>query len=498
MSEVRVDFKSDSSQVDKSVSKVKSGIGTIGTAAKGLGATLKSAFLPLFAIGAALGGITAVVGGFKDVIDLGGDIDDLSVSTGVAADQLIVLGTAFEMAGISGDLVGKAILGLNNKLEAPTPKIIETLNQLGINLENIQGMSMSEKFSTISKSIGRLSNETDRAAASSVLFGGALGRGLLPLFAGGGAAIEDATKNVGGLADTLLNYAPAFAKIGDAFDSVIIKSRQLFAAILGENADKLVSIADSFMAIDLTKAGQAMGKMLADVVQIGKVIIESFGAGTLGVTFGNALELGWLNFKPILLTGLEMAANIFSTALIEGMTASFAFLGQLDIVKNLKVLQTALNVKAKMDAGAKEGTSGLSPEEMARKAELEKGFKLNLEPILGPKLPTAEETARAIKRESGPLNVSSVIDTAKGMAAKLSENAAKLKATKGGSLMETLFGSKDFGTTSLQRIGGASGLTGNTLTETRETNNILRRIEQLLGKPTPNTGSSNQYSTFAL
>jgi hypothetical protein len=239
--------------------------------------------------------------------------------------------------------------------------------------------------------------------------------------------------------------------------------------------------------------------MLADVVQIGKVIIESFGAGTLGVTFGNALELGWLNFKPILLTGLEMAANIFSTALIEGMTASFAFLGQLDIVRNLKVLQTALNVKAKMDAGAKEGTSGLSPEEMARKAELEKGFKLNLEPILGPKLPTAEETARAIKRESGPLNISSVIDTAKGMAAKLSENAAKLKATKGGSLMEALFGSRgELPTTSLQRIGGASGLTGGStaLQEQKETNNILRQIKDLLGKEVT-FGPPSAATTFA-
>jgi hypothetical protein len=490
MSEVRVDFKSDTSQVDSSISKIKGGIGTIGTAAKGLGASLKTAFAPLLALGAALGAISAA----KGVIDLGGDLDDLSTSTGIAVDKLVVLQNAFELAGLSGDLVGKAVLGLNNKLEAPTPKIIDTLSKLGLSFQSIENLSMEERFTVVSKAIGGLADQNDRAAASSALFGGALGRGLLPLFVGGASAIDDATRNVGRLGQTMSENAPAFAKIGDALDSVAVKSKQFFAALIGANADKLVEIADAFMGIDLTKAGEQVGQMLNTFIQISKVVIDAFGEGTLGKTFENALRLGWLNFKPVLLSGMEIAAEVFTSALIEGISASFSILGKL-VPESVKTLATANKVITEMNKDSRASRTGLTPEELAEKDALEKGFKLSKEPILGPALPPKEK--KKLEPLLGPAALTTDQKKAVDLFTKMQNKEQQDTKSKTASLMENLFGSGSATGTSLQRIGGASGLTGS-FNEVRETNSILRRIEQILAKqPTQTTQTLTSTAAFA-
>jgi hypothetical protein len=265
MATVPVTFKGDHSSVDKSVNKVKGGIAGISVAARGLGTSLKSAFAPLIAVGAALGGIALLTNGIKGVIDAGGDLDDLSAKTGTAAGELLVLQNAFELAGVSADSVSKAVIGLNNKLEAPTPKIISTLKELGVSLDDLQNMSMAEKFDAISSAIGGIDDVNKRAAVSSTLFGRNLGQALLPLFTNKGAITESA-RAIGGLADTMDKNATTFAKLGDAFDTLGIKSKQFFGAALGANADRLDDVAERFIGSDFTEAGRAFGESIRQVL----------------------------------------------------------------------------------------------------------------------------------------------------------------------------------------------------------------------------------------
>jgi hypothetical protein len=502
MSDVRVDFRSDSSQVDRNISKIKSGLGTIGAAARGVGTALKSAFAPLIAIGAIVGGLAV----FKDVLDMSGDLDDFSKATGASIKELAVLQEAFKLAGASSETLKKAILGLNERLANPSDAVLKTLNDLGLSFQELQGLSMDQKFSVINQAISGFADEATRATFATTLFGKA-GREMLPLFADGGV-IDEAKVSLGGLADTLNTYAPQLAKIGDAFENVAIKAAQFVAAFLGENADRLVEIAEAFIRIDLTKAGQNAGKILRDFIQISEIIVNSFSTGTLGSTLKDALTYGWLNFKPVFFNGMIQAANIFSQTLMKGLEATGLF-------KTAEGLNTAFDILTfggDFFGGARGGETmkpfelsaeetkmldALSKKLMVGKAADNQTEKRNQETFEKARQDAESRRSRATE-QSRSMDVSSAIDTAKAMAAKLAENAAKLKETKGGSLMNMLFGSKDFGTTSLQRIGGASGLTGNALTETRETNNILRRIEQLLGKPAPVIGTSNQFATFAL
>ncbi|MBJ7392736.1 MAG: hypothetical protein JHC85_14300, partial [Chthoniobacterales bacterium] len=50
--------------------------------------------------------VQAVVGAFKDAIDLGGQLNDLSARTGETAGNLMILQRAFENAGAGADSVG--------------------------------------------------------------------------------------------------------------------------------------------------------------------------------------------------------------------------------------------------------------------------------------------------------------------------------------------------------------------------------------------------------
>lgn len=515
MADIPVVFKGDHSSVDNSVSKVKGGIAGISTAAKGLGAAFKSAFAPLLIVGAALGGVSAITSGIKDIIDLGGDLDDLSTSTGIAVKELVLLQEAFKLAGVSSDLVGKAVTGLSVKLNQPTPKIIETIANLGLSLADLQAMPMGEQFSTIGRSIGELSSQSERAAASATLFGKSLGQGLLPLFADP-ALFDTASKSVGQLGTTMEDNASKFAKIGDALDSVITKVRQFFASFIGANADKLVQIADAFMSIDLTKAGETIGRMLRDVVTIVQVLGKAFNEGTLGVALLEAFTYGWLSFKPLIMDGFIQLSNMFVDILLKGVenavnvaktgsTSNFTAAASLLIPVVGPVLASEIYAKGTKEAGAigqtKTTSFLLTDSEQAILRKISEKFQIGA--VANEKAEKDRlEAARLRKDEvSKPVLKAPLFGPATPTAMQqktMNEFATNQEKTRS-SLFEKLFGkTTELPTTSLQRIGGASRFTGanQTLTEQKETNNILRQIKDLLGKDVA-FSTPSQVSSFA-
>jgi hypothetical protein len=280
MATVPVTFKGDHRSVDNSVNKVKGGIAGISLAAKGMGVAIKSAFAPLIAVGAALGGIALVTNGIKGVADLGGALDDLSAKTGDSAGELLVLQTAFDLAGAGADNVAKALTGLNSKLDAPTPKILKALSDLNIRFEDLQNLSMDDKFKAISSAIGELSDKNKQAAISSTLFGRNLGQALLPLFSNKNA-LSEAANIVGGLAGTMDKNAEKLAKFSDVLGTLKLKSQQFFGAFLGENIDTLDKFADKLLNLDLTEFGENFGKSIKTSITDGiaaatPVLINAF------------------------------------------------------------------------------------------------------------------------------------------------------------------------------------------------------------------------------
>lgn len=333
MSDVRVDFKSDSSQVDKNISKIKIGLGGISGLASTVGSALKTSFVAIGAAAAAAS--TAFIAGSKDIIDYGGELDDLSSKTGIAIEDLVVLQEAFKFAGVSAETVSKAILGLNNKLANPSDKLVAVLDNLGLSLNDLNKLPVGEKFTVISQAIGDLSDTSERAAVSSALFGKNLGQGLLPLF-NNKNALKEAAVSVGSLGQNMQKYAPAFAKIGDAVDSITTKFRQFFAEALGKNADKLVALADKLIAVDLGAAGSGLGDVLSQLLSVME-----------GKTFKQSIIDGIAEATPILVSAFIEVADVIVAGISKAMLGGEVTMQKTwdDVVFGFKTLNEASGLK---------------------------------------------------------------------------------------------------------------------------------------------------------
>lgn len=473
MADVRVDFKSDTTSVTSGIAKIKTGLGGLNSLAAGVGGVLKTGFVAIGAAAAAAG--TAFVAGSKDIIDYGGDLDDLSVKTGIAVKDLVVLQEAFKFAGISADSVSKAVLGLNNKLANPTDKMVSVLNSLGLSFEEVDKLSMEQKFTTVAEAIGNLSSSSEKAAAASTLFGKNLGQGLLPLFANKNA-LKEAAISVGGLGASMEKYAPAFAKIGDAVDSITTKFRQFFAEALGQNADKLVALADKLLAIDLGGAGTGFGAILSDILGVmeGKSIKQAIIDGIAEAT--PILVSAFIEVADIIVAGVSKAmlgGEVTMQKTWDDVVFGFKSLqrttGPMDFVPAMKRVAASAAEMDRLDASiAKIAADRVESDKRMGMIVLDPGDKVAL---LG-----FTESLLAASKEFSMQKTEKTTTSTSSLFWKLNELYSAFSKPK----MKDIAGSPA-PLTDLQRVGGAkifsgAGLMNPMVEEQKRTNDTLIRI----------------------
>jgi hypothetical protein len=299
MAEVKTKFTADTVGVQKGIKSVGSSVTGLKSTVTGLGTAFKSAMAPLLALTAAVGGGAAILKGTKDILDYGGALSDTSNITGIAVKDLVVLQEAFRQAGISSELVQKAVSDLNGKLSLPTPKIIGQLQKLGITQEQIAKSSIGERFTLVASAIGKMTNKSDQLTASQVLFGRTMGTNLLNLFKTKDA-MEQAQTTVGKLGDNMEKFANKFDFISDVIGGVGIKFRQLFAGLVGGNVDRLLLLAQKFNELDFSNLGESIGGFV-------KTFANALGTGEI-------FDAIWLQLKAIILKTGEFLISIFEIA----------------------------------------------------------------------------------------------------------------------------------------------------------------------------------------
>jgi len=102
VSKVKTSVKSMDDSVAKTASSVQTSFGSMVKA----GAALALGF---GAIKLAANAISGTFSTFKDALDLGGELSDLSDQTGETAGNLLVLQRAFDNSGVGADKVGTSI-----------------------------------------------------------------------------------------------------------------------------------------------------------------------------------------------------------------------------------------------------------------------------------------------------------------------------------------------------------------------------------------------------
>lgn len=151
----------------------------------------------IMAIGA---GVTAagllIVGpflaGLSVFADMASDMLDMSQRTGVAVEALSELTYAIGQSGGSAEDLEKGLLKMQVLVTdafAGVPAATEKLDQIGVSLTDLRGLTDDQKFSVFADRLAAIEDPTRRAAMAFEIFGKS-GTKLLPLMSEGAAGIK--------------------------------------------------------------------------------------------------------------------------------------------------------------------------------------------------------------------------------------------------------------------------------------------------------------------
>lgn len=256
-----------------------------------------------FAAGAAGGAILGV--GIKSALDEGGHLLDLSNQTGIAIDQLAILGQEGKNAGTE---IGQ-VAGAVNKMQKAiaSGEADDVLGTLVGSVADFKALSPVEQFQKLGKAIAALPSATDRSAAAMKIFGKS-GAELLSMFASGG--FGDAASQVGDQASLLARDAALFDDVSDKLNLAGTKVQGFFVGVADQVAPVLKPLVDEIAGLDGAKIGQGVGAGLATALQ-------SIRDGTLADDLGLTISIALAKAVNVLSGGLYSAATTFGATTIE-------------------------------------------------------------------------------------------------------------------------------------------------------------------------------------
>lgn len=291
MAKVSLKFQADTASAQGGIKSLNAALGGLKRTASGVGSALKTALVPLAGAGAIASGVFLKAS--KSLIDYGSNIQDLSDITGLSVKSLVILGEAFERAGMSMEDIQPTLVKMTKTLENPSDKVVGIMNELGLSMEDIKRMSIEDQFKAIGAAIGGISNQSKKIDATLAIFGKS-GTNLLPLFKDGGV-FKDAEKWAGDLAAKMQTLAPILEPLGDAIGGLKTKFMDFIASFAMNHTEEIQKLTDYLNNLNLT-----------DVANKFKAAIES---GELFASLSNTIT------KAVKSDGFQSAVKmVFATA----------------------------------------------------------------------------------------------------------------------------------------------------------------------------------------
>ena len=182
-------------EVDANLAKSGQSFETVGAKAKTFGGTTDSLIGSLTRIGAAFGvafSAQAVIGAIQNVAELGSEITDMSVRTGIGVEELQKLGAVAEANGSSMEELGNAIQGMARKIAGGNDAAVTAVRMLGLEVKDLVAMNPDQAFLTIADAAAKIHNPMERTALLTDLGGKAFER-LSPTIANVRTELEDVT-----------------------------------------------------------------------------------------------------------------------------------------------------------------------------------------------------------------------------------------------------------------------------------------------------------------
>jgi len=234
---------------------------------------------------------------FYKALDFGGQLADTTAQTGVAVDKLMELQFAFELSGMAANDVQPVIAKLQRTIaEAATgsAQAAEKFAIMGINLDEISGLSADEQLMRVGNAINKIENPTQRAAMAMEIFGKSGGK-LLTFFSDMG--MEGVQNALGKQSAIMLENAGVFARTADVMNIAGVKVRGFFVGLASNTAPQLIELVDKLEKLDLTNVGQSLGDGIAITIELidrtfGKLFAMTEKLGKTQSTYGGQAFMG--------------------------------------------------------------------------------------------------------------------------------------------------------------------------------------------------------------
>src|SRR5690554_1468903 len=188
-----------------------------------------------------LGATTALVGIAKKTAEAGDQIQKMALRTGFSTEALSELKHAAELSGTSLEglengvrRMQRSILDLERGLATQT----EAFAKLGLEIEDLQGLSPEEQFNKITSALADVEDETRKAALAQQIFGRS-GTDLLPMLSEGSEGLAEMRAEAHELGIVFdQEAADAAAQFNDDIDRL----KKGFAGVFQELGKKLIPI----------------------------------------------------------------------------------------------------------------------------------------------------------------------------------------------------------------------------------------------------------------
>jgi len=342
VSKVKTSVKSMDDSVAKTSTSVKASFGSMVKA----GAALAIGFGAIKMAGAAIAGTFAT---FKEALDLGGTMKDLSARTGETAGNLMLLRRAFDNSGVGADKVGASINKLQKFMDDAAQgneKNTTTLARLGLTMADMAGKTPNQQMAMLAEKLKGVTDSGERSAFAMTLFGRSGGQ-LLPLLADFSGEMQTAQDQLGSMPGVLDRSSAAFDNISDNIKVAKGKFLEFAAGLLEQIAPALELATDLITRFDAAGAGMKLGEILTGASNAMGGFTDALSAVKLG-EFNLAFKMAFTSIK---LQGAD-SINSIVAHLKAGAAAAVSFLetmfGSKSMIFNIidqKIEQMALKFK---------------------------------------------------------------------------------------------------------------------------------------------------------
>jgi predicted nucleic acid-binding Zn-ribbon protein len=238
LKELQAQQTQTAANVQTTTRSMTSGFGSLQGVAKSLGPQLAATFT-----------IGAVVNFGKSVVELGGQIEDLAAKTGFSTDAVQEFQFVAEQTGSSLDTFSNAAIKLTDKLATGDKSTVGALQQLGLSLEVLRGLSPEEAFTRVADAIKEIPDPMRQTQIALDLFG-KTGAEVLPAIRQGFSELRDQARDTGQVLSK--EAVKALAEFGDLWT-------RTFTAVKVSAATGIVDVAKSFGSLEETAKTTAAG-----------------------------------------------------------------------------------------------------------------------------------------------------------------------------------------------------------------------------------------------